>query len=84
MSAYGSATSAGLRPDEVVLAASLAQLGPLAAAGHPVMVTDSDDDPAAAMALTALAVTRGARLVRTADVAATVNVVRMLERILSV
>jgi dihydropteroate synthase len=83
VSAYTRATSAGLRPDEVVLTAALAQVRLVAAAGHPVMVPAVAGDPVAALAVAALAVTRGARLVHTADLAATVNVVRMLERILS-
>ena len=82
-SASARASSAGLRPDEVVLDASIAQVGPLAAAGHPVMLTEVEADPEAALAMAALAITRGARLVRTANVAATVRVVRMLERIMS-
>jgi dihydropteroate synthase len=79
----GSPVAAGFHTDEVVVAAALDQVGALAAAGHPVLVADPGDDPLTWRAVAALAVSRGARLVRTTDVAATVKVVRMLERILS-
>ena len=82
-SANARASAAGLHPDEIVLGAPIAHVAPLAAAGHAVMLTDRAEDPATVLPLAALAVTRGARLVRTADVAATVRVVRMLERIMS-
>lgn len=80
---HAEAVSGGLRADEIVLAASLSRVADLAAAGHRVMMADEDPQPGSWPAVAALAVTRGARLVRTGDVAATVRVVRMLERILS-